>query len=228
MATALNPETFLELVQRAHYECGVQGDPPDSLADASGVNYRLFLWVNEAWKFIQGLHDDWHFLHREFTFPVVAGQTTYTATQAGITEGAVSKWRLNTIRVHHTATGQSSEVPMQWHPYDEFRDTYLISTLRTVQRYPYHFSVHPNMSLLIECPLAGYTISGEAYAAVKGFTADADVPTLEKEDRMAIVYKAMEFYANDENAPEVLATAHSGLKRILNRLETRRLDAITT
>jgi hypothetical protein len=42
---------------------------------------------------------------------------------------------------------------------------------------------------------------------------------------MILVYKALEWYANDEAAPEVLATAKE-LKRILNRLDIRRLTSI--
>lgn len=165
-------------------------------------------------------------MHGTFSFPTTAGQITYTPTQAGITAGAVTSWRTETFRRYLTSAGQSSEVRMDWIPYDEFRDTHLISSLRTAQRDPHRFSVDKALNLMIECPLAGYTITGEYYAAVTGMDADADTPTLEVEDRMILVYKAMEFYANDQNAPEVLTTARLGLKPILNRLDIRRLDSL--
>ena len=226
MGSIFNPETFLELTQRTHLECGIQGDAPTTVTGAVGTNLNLFVWVNEAWRWLQRTRPDWHFMHGTFSFATVAGQITYTPTQAGITAGAVSSWRTDTFRRYLTSAGQASEVRMIWHPYDEFRDTYLISSLRTAQRDPHHFSIDKAFNLTIECPLVGYTITGEYYAAVTGMDEDNDTPSLEVEDRMILVYKAMEFYANDANAPEVLDTARRGLKSILNRLDIRRLDSL--
>lgn len=226
MGSIFNPETYLELVQRAHLECGIQGDPPDGLANAVGINKNLFAWVNEAWKWLQRMRPDWHFMHGSFSFATTAGQITYTPVQAGIAAGAVTSWRRDTFRRYLTSAGQSSEVRMDFQPYDEFRDTQLISSLRTAQRDPHRFTIDKALNLMIECPLAGYTITGEYYAAVTGMDEDNDVPSLEVEDRMILVYKAMEFYANDQNAPEVLTTARLGLKPILNRLDLRRLDSL--
>jgi hypothetical protein len=39
--SVLNPETFLELTQRAHQECGIQGEAPDTLVGAIGTNVYL-------------------------------------------------------------------------------------------------------------------------------------------------------------------------------------------
>lgn len=225
----LNPATFLDLVQRTHYECGIQGTPPTELDNAVGINLQLYYWVNDAWRYLQAYREDWHFMHRTFSFVTVAGQVQYTATQAGITEGRVSSWRLDTFRQYLTSADQASEIRMRWLPYDEFRDTQLIGALRTSQRVPMAFTIDKEMDIQIECPLVGYTITGEAYAAVTGFADDGDVPTnLDLEDRMYMVYKAMEYYANFNNAPDVLATAQKEQKRILNRLDIRRLDRLST
>ena len=224
--SVLNPETFLELTQRAHQECGIQGEAPDTVVGAIGTNLNLFIWVNEAWKWLQRARPDWHFMHGSFSFVTVAGQTQYTPTQAGITEGAVSSWRTNTFRQYLTSAGQSSEIRMIEEPYDQFRDAFLISSLRTSQRPPYHFTIDKSKNILMECPLVGYTITGEHYKAVTGMEDDDDEPSLEVEDRMILVYKAMEMYALDQNAPEVLQSARIGLKPILNRLDIRRLDSL--
>lgn len=223
----LNPTTFNDLVQRTHYECSVQGSPPTDLENAVGINFQLYLWVNQAWMWLQQQRDDWHFMHRSnLSFVTVAGQLEYTPTQAGVAEGGVSSWCKHRFRMYHTATGQSSEIRMHFHPYDEFRDVFVVGTLRTAQRPPVNITVAPNLSLMIECPLVGYTITGEYYHAPIGMDDDDDEPTLEAADRMILVYKAMEFYANDQNAPEVLATAQKETKRILNRLDIRRLDRL--
>lgn len=224
----LNPTNFLDLVQRTHYECGIQGTPPDTLASSSGINLQLFFWVNEAWKWLQGLHDDWHFMHvKTLSFSTVAGQMTYTATQAGVAEGSVSSWVRHRFRTYLTSAGQAGEVDMTFNLYPEFYNTYVRGALRTAQRPPYNITIDPAMNLMVSCPLAGYTITGEYYRAVTGMDDDADVPTgLEAEDSMVLVYKAMEYYASYDNAPEVMNTAISGRKRIVNRLELRRLQSM--
>lgn len=228
--SVLNPTTFLDLVQRTHSECSIQGSAPSTLSNSLGINLSLWYWVNESWKWLQGLRPDWHFMHRSnLSFVTVGGQVEYTATQAGVTEGAVTAWIPSRFRVYQTSAGQSSEVRMAYHDYREWIDAYNISSLRTAQRYPYNFTVAPNQSLMIECPLVGYTITGEYYRAVTGFDEETDEPTgLDAEDRMILVYKAMEFYANEQNAPEVLATAQKETKRILNRLDIRRIDRLVT
>lgn len=226
----LNPTTFLDLVQRAHSECKVQGAAPTSLANAVGINLDLFYWVNEAWKWLQGLRTDWHFMHRSnLSFVTVAGQIEYTATQAGVPEGAVTAWIPSRFRMYQTSAGQASEIRMIYDDYRDWIEIFNIGSLRTTQRPPYHFTVAPNMSLMIECPLLGYTITGEYYRAVTSFDEETDEPTgLDAEDRMILVYKTMEWYANDQNAPEVLATAQKEQKRILNRLDLRRIDRLVT
>lgn len=228
MSGVLNPETFLELVQRLHRESGIQGDPPDDIANAVGVNYRLFLWVNQAWLWLQGLNPDWHFMHRtNLSFATVAGQMTYTATQAGVAEGAVSSWKKKTFRMYPTATGQSAEIDMTDWPYEEFYAGFVRGPLRTSQRPPYNFSIDPSLNITLECPSPGYTITGEYYRAPIGMDTETDVPEgLEVADRMILVYKAMEWYANDESAPEVLATSTKEVRRILNRLNIRRLQGV--
>ena len=228
MGTILNPETFLDLVQRAHHECGVQGAVPTDLVNATGINFRLFMWVNGAWKWLQGLYPDWHFMHRtDLSFVTVAGQMSYTPSQAGVSEGAVSSWKKRSFRVYQTSVGQSSELEMTYWPYEEFYPTFMKGALRTSQRPPYNFTIDPSMNIVLECPSAGYTITGEYYRAVTGMDDELDVPTgLDAEDRMVLVYKAMEWYANDENAPEVLATAQKETRRIQNRLEIRRLTKL--
>jgi hypothetical protein len=179
MSGVLNPESFLDLVQRLHRESGIAGDPPDLINDAVGVNYRLFLWVNQAWLWLQGINPDWHFMHRtDLSFPTVAGQMIYTPTQALVTEGSVSSWKKKSFRMYPAATGQSAEIDMTYWPYDEFYASFMRGPLRTAQRPPYNFSIDPSMNIVLECPSTGYTITGEYYRAPTAMEAESDDPGL--------------------------------------------------
>lgn len=226
----LNPETFLDLVQRTSFECGIAGPGPSTLVGATGQNADLFNWVNQAWLEIQSKHPYWLFkrVSPGVSFATVAGQMIYTPTQAGVTVGDVAAWDIGTFRVYKTATGTSSEIFMEFEDYDIWRDCYQIGALRTAQVQPIVFTVLPNRSLGIQCPLAGYTITGDYFSVPTPFTADGDIPSIPKQYIMLIVYEAMKKYAFFESAPDVLNQAKTYADPLMTRLENTNLPPIRT
>lgn len=160
------------------------------------------------------------------SFTTVAGQVEYTPTQAGITSGIVGSWRVNTFRRYLTTSGQASEVGMTYKDYDTWRDGYYIGSLRTTQVDPIVFTVSPEKNLLLQCPLAGYTITGEYYRAPEVFDADGDVSILPVELNMAIVYQAMMYYGHYESAPEVFNRGEVGFNKLMKRFEKKWLPTI--
>ena len=226
----VSPETYLELVQRATIECGYAGDPPATLAGASGELLQLMGWVNQSWMELQQTHPDWGFKLQSpgVSFTTVAAQRFYTPTQAGVTLGDVTKWKRETFRVYHTATGAASEVRMSWYAYDDWRDSFDIGSLKTSQVYPVNFSITPEMSLAIQCPLVGYTITGDYYQIATPLELDADEPDLPKQYRMIIVYGAMKFYGANQSAPEVYDQGSGQYNKLVNKLEHRYLPEVAT
>lgn len=226
--SVLNPTTFLEFTQRVSSECGVPGSGPTALSGATGQAQLLFQWVAQAYTELQTKHPDWRFMivRPGVSFATVASQVEYTPTQAGIASGIVGDWRVNTFRRYHTATGVSSEVRMTYTDYDTWRDGYYFSTLRTTEVDPVVFTVSPEKNLLLQCPLAGYTITGEYYRAPEVFDADGDVSIVPVELNMAIVYQAMMYYGHYESAPEVFNRGEVGYNKLMKRFEKKWLPTI--
>jgi hypothetical protein len=145
-----------------------------------------------------------------------------------VTDGEVSKWKRDTFRSYLTSAGTPSEIVMDWVPYDEWRDAYNIGALRTSQVNPTVFSVHPNQSLMVQCPLAGYTITGDYYQMPQVLDGDADTLSLPARYIMLPVYKAMMFYGAFESAPEVYGQGERLYNAMMNTLENARLPEIMT
>ena len=194
----LNPTNFIDCVQRLAYEAGVVSTAiPTTIVNATGQTQDFAMWVNQAWIEIQSKYVDWDFMRVTpgFSFTTVAGQLIYTPTQAGVSAGVVGAWLRDTFRVYNTATGTPSEIRISWWDYDEWRNVFQISALRTAQVIPVNFTILPNLSLGLQCPLAGYTIIGDYFSAPLGFTADTDVPSIPVQFIMLIVYEALKIYA---------------------------------
>lgn len=226
----LNPVNYLDLVQRLHVEVGVTDSPPATVVGLQGQAMTLALYVNQSWRKIQLIHDDWMFMRVSpgTSFPTVAGQMRYTIVQAGIAAGAVNSWARNTFRVYLTSAGLPSEIRMNLWDYDEWRDAFEISSLRTAQTQPVDLAIAPDLSLCLACPLVGYTVTGDYYSSPIGLENDSDVPTIPNQFIMAIVYDAMMTYAQFESAPEVYAQGKSGYDVLINKLEHSRLAQIRT
>ena len=226
--SSLDPLTYLDLVQRTSIECAVPGTGPDTVAGASGQVLDFCQYVANAWMELQTMHDDWSFMlvSPGVSFVTVAAQSLYTPTQAGVSAGEVSSWKRGTFRNYLTATGTPSEVRMQWIDYDEWRDCYQIGTLRTTQVQPMMFSITPELSLVVQCPLAGYTITADYYSAPVRLSGNSDTPSIPRRFNMAIVYRAMMDYGVFESDPEIYQKGKRGYDLLVGRLEKQRLPSI--
>jgi hypothetical protein len=223
-----SPQTYLDLVQRLAYECGVASSAvPTTVVNATGQTADLCNWLAQADMEIQAKHPDWDFkrVSPGVSFATVAGQLIYTPAQAGVAAG-VSAWLRNTFRVYNTAQGQSGEIRMAYWDYEDWRDVFQIGALRTSQVWPVNFTILPNLSLGVQCPLAGYTMTGDYFSVPVMLTADSDVPSYPTQFIMLPVYEAMKSYAYFESAPEVLARAEKGAARLWALLENGRLPQI--
>jgi len=224
------PTNFLEIVQRIGIEVGLAGDPVSTIIGAEGEIRTLAIWANQAWMELQQKYPDWGFMLQSpgFSFATIASQTKYTATGIGITQGDVSSWDRETFRVYTTATGTPSEVFMTYVSYKEWRDSYNIGALRTTERQPTVFSIHPDNGIVLVCPAAGYTVTGDYYRIATAMAVDADIPVgLPGIYYPLIVAGAMRMYSMFESAPEVLTAANRLGDPLMARLENTRLTEVT-
>lgn len=211
---------FLQLVNRLRTECGISGAELSTLANLSGEALRCKKWINAAWIDVQEQHPDWNWLRTSMTFTTVQGQAVYTPTECGVAS-TLGSWKKDSFRNYVTGTGYPSEVFMSNILYDDWRNLYQFSTLRTVEAKPIFIAVAPDRSLCLgpNPDSQGYTIVGDYFLAPSEMSLDADVPSLPERFQLAIVYRAMMFYAMYESAAEVLNQGQSEFNRMMRRLE---------
>lgn len=225
----LNPSTYLDCVQRACLECGL-GSYPTTTANQSGQALDFCNWTNQAWLEIQSKYPDWGWMlvSPGVSFATVAGQNYYTPAQAGVSSGAVSQWKRETVRNYQTSVGQLSEVFMDYLEYDDWRDSYLFGALRTAQVRPLTFSIRlSDFAICLQTPLSGYTIEADYFSAPAPFVNDGDTTTLPSQFVIAIVYRTMMFYGAFESAPDVYNDGKDKYNALMGRLERTRLKEVT-
>lgn len=221
---------FLELVQQTRQECGASGTGPSTTVGQTGENKRFVNWVAAEWLKIQGLHDNWMFMRRPFSFDTVAGLGSYTPTGvpgAGANLSDFRYWHKDTLRCYRTDIGIADEQWLVEWEYQTFRNTYRFNLMSAQTGRPVVFAERPQDRALLFglIPETAYTMVGEYQIVPTPFTGDSDEPAIPSHLHMIIVYKAMIAYALYESAPEVLQRGRSEYGAMLTTLEREQLSA---
>ncbi|MGC8536710.1 MAG: hypothetical protein ACP5QR_14455 [Rhizomicrobium sp.] len=221
---------FLQLCQRMVTECGVSGTLSTTLNQV-GEQARIVNWVNQGWLETQLEHDDWKFMRSSVllgggaSFATVAGQANYQlgtgSGTVGIAAADFGKWDPRSFRLFTTSVGYFNEWFLDWITFEEWRDSYMLGAMRNVQTRSVAVAIGPDKSVCLGPPPNNeYTVTADYYTAPTQMSADTDLPTgLPDQYHMIIIYKAMQFYAAYEAAPEVQERGDAGYARMLAQLE---------
>lgn len=213
--------TYLELCQRLRQEAGISGTGPSAVTSQVGEMARVVDWIDTAYETIQNLHPDWDFLRFDFSFSTVASTQNYTPTAAGYSEHQT--WKRDSLRCYLTATGATDETWLQYVPWEVFRDARVFGANRTVTGKPIEFSIKPDQSLaFFPIPDAIYTVVGEYWKRAQTMSNDSDEPLIPRQWQMIIVWEALKSYATHESAPEAMAKAERGYRKIITKMEAAR------
>jgi len=218
---------FLQLAQRLRQECGIAGTGPVTTAGQVGQSKKLVDWINSAWVEIQGMHDTWTFMRSPFSLQTAAGTGDYTPTAAGLSDHRY--WHKDTLRCYKTAIGIADEQWLVEWEYQVFRNTYRFGLQTTQQGRPVVFAEKPMDRALMfgNVPDDIYTVTGEYQRASSELTLDASTPSIPDAGlHMVIVYKAMEYYALFESAPEVMSRAKAGGAALMPQMVRQYLPAV--
>lgn len=219
---------FLDLYKRLARECGVAGTLTTVVAQ-TGEGLRLVDWINEAWNDVQRKHQDWEWMRRSASWVTIAGQSTYTTLECGITAGTFGKWDRDTFRVYLTSAGLPAEQFLAYVDYDTWRDVYQFGSQRDVRTEPDVMTITPLKSIALgPTPPVGYTISGDYFLAPSYMALDADIPALPTQFHMMLVYGAMMSYGAFESAPEVYQRGQNKYRELMSQLTDDRLPELVT
>lgn len=218
--------TFLELCQRFRRETGYGSDGPSAVTGQTGYHQQAVEWVSDAYVQIQN-RLNWRWLRKEFTLTTTASDYSYafgdcTDVAASTAIARFKSWQIqdrwNPPKCYLQSTGQGTEYPLTYIPWDSFQYIYRLGNRE--EGAPAHISIDPADNLVIgPTPNDIYVITGEFNRSAQVLAADDDVPEIHSDLHMLIVWTAMEDIGFFEVAEEILNRANIKRRRLMRQLE---------
>lgn len=214
---------LLQLCNRLIAEAGISAQPMTTTANQTGELARVVNWIQQAWLDIQSAHTTWRWMRKTATIATVAGQSGgYVAP-----DGDVSVWTLDTARNYVTASGDITEIFMNFVEYDEFRNSYLYGALRYAQSRPLVFTINPDNTLSFgPVPNGDHTVTTDYYKKPIEMADDDAEPDMPATYHIGVMWRALMFYGGYEAAGEAYSRGQNEYSIILSKLEATQLPMI--
>jgi len=197
---------YLQIVQRVHSESGRSTAAPTSVVGANDRHLRLFNWVADAWRDLQG-ERDWRWMRNTLDATLTAGQQTYSGADLGATR--FGRWRKedHDYSPYVYVDGAPNAIwPMTYWQLDQMRARFIYRTWGAST--PIAWSYNEANELLIgPQPALAYKLRIEYWKEPSELAADDDTPDMPDRFHMLLVWRALQDVANFDAAPEVLARA---------------------
>ena len=185
----------LGLCQRLRRECGISGTGPASVEGQTGEMGRLVGWIDQAVIEIETSADDFYFM--------MGLDESLTTSGKNIAAPDDFAEPIALVIIDDTQLSELKYIDPQ-----EF-DERLRTTIDSPNK-PSFYTVKGSVILFNCTPDQAYSIKLEYTLLPAELTENEHVPRIPERFRMVIVYKAMEYYAHYENAPEVASRGKVG------------------
>ena len=219
--SAVQPRTFLQLVQDLYREVGAAGGTPTAsiptVANTTGEILRLVSYVHDAELEIQNLWVDWKWLRKTLTAYTIAGNNLGIVTGQGGAQSAqpadLAEWDYNTFFIWPVGATQPQQLDV--YEWQNVRN----QVFDTVdQNIPSRCIVMPDNTLRWDLtPDQSYQCTFEYRSVPYDLKVDADVSNIPARfaNRLIVEWARMK-YGLYENAPEQVQAARQHIYGIVN------------
>jgi len=207
--------TYLVLCQDMARDVGIPGTGPSTVVTTSlsEEETSVVRYVAQANVDIQSRWFDWGFLWSEASLSASSGTSTLASPDD------LAKWKLDSIVWDKTSEDYLILEYMAW---NEYRTIYKYGTID--EDIPEVFSVKPDNVLdLYPTPNVAATVSAEYWATPTELTTDSQVSIIPPRFHKIIIARAKMYYAENEDAPEIMAGALAEFEDLLDKLEADQL-----
>jgi len=212
--------TFLELCKDMARDVGIPGSGPSSVTSTalSEEENAVIRYVKKADVDIQSRWFDWDFLWSEAGISTISGTSTLTSTNTGFPT-SLGNWKVDSF-VWEKATDDYLVLDhMFW---NEYRDTYKYGAVDSND--PEVYSIKPDNNIdLYPTPDSIKTVSVEYWQTPTEMSVDASESPIPTRFHKIIIARAKIYYAENEDAPEVLEGALTEFEDLLDKLEADQL-----
>ena len=214
--------TYLVLCQDMARDVGIPGTGPSSVTSTSlsEEENAVVRYIANADQDVQSRWFDWDFLWSEASITAISGTSTLTSSNSGF-PSALGNWKLDSLVWDKASDSYQILEYMEWNSY---REMYKYGTVDS--DVPEVYSIKPNNDLdLYPTPDSATVISAEYWATPTVLAADADISTIPPRFHKIIIARAKMYYAENEDAPEVMAGAVAEFEDLLDKLEADQLPS---
>ena len=225
--------TFLVLCQDMARDVGIPGTGPSTTTttDLSEEETSVVRYINQADQDIQSRWFDWDFLWSEADITAISGTSTLSSGNTGFpgtsTIGPLGNWKLDSIVWDKTS--ESYQI-LEYQEWNSYREMYKYGTIDS--DVPEVFSEKPNGDLdLYPTPNAATTVSAEYWRTpvvmstilAGETTANSNTSAIPARFHQIIIARAKLYYAENEDAPEIMSGSLVEFEDLLNSLEADQL-----
>lgn len=196
----------LQLVQRLFSECDVNDTVPATTISQTGEAADMVNWIDAAWTLIQSQFK-WAFLWEQPTLTVLSG--------TGVLAQTIPPHRYERESCRFlVANGQR----LRYIPWAAFDERYPAIDLTSTSA-PNTWSIRPDNAFVVNALVAADTAFVlQRYKNPIAMTADTDIPALDVEHHVMIVWRAMMYYAQHEEAGAIYRTGKANYNECLELL----------
>lgn len=208
--------TYLELCQKLRQECGIQGSGPTSVTGNSGLQVKLVNWIADANDEICAMWLDWAFLWTELEDTTV--ENSYEITKPS----DLGAYDRDSFYLDYDSDDYQWLTEID---YAVWRRVYRQGT-RTSDK-PTRFAIAPDRNIILEPPPDDeYTLTANYWKTASRLSANTDNTLIPARFQRIIIAKAKMYFAEHENAPEVLQGAMMEYNSLLTSLEASQLPGM--
>tara|TARA_Y100000296_G_C5166796_1_gene255120 strand:+ start:1451 stop:2146 length:696 start_codon:yes stop_codon:yes gene_type:complete len=207
--------TYLVLCQNMARDIGIPGSGPSDVASSSlsEEENAVVRYVKEADVDIQSRWFNWDFLWTETTLTPTADVSTLTSPSN------LGNWKLDSFVL---AKGTNSYQELEYMDWDDYNLEYKLGSITS--DIPEVFSVKPdNVIDLYPTPAATTAISAAYWKTPTEMSVDASESPIPSRFHKIITARAKIYYAENEDAPEILSGALAEFEDLLDKLEADQL-----
>ena len=226
--------TYLVLCQDMARDVGIPGTGPSTTTTTtlSEEETSVVRYINQADQDIQSRWFDWNFLWEEASITAISGTATLTNANTGFPGShadypALGNWKLDSIVWDKTS---ASYQILEYMQYNEYRENYKYGTIDS--DVPEVFTVRPDGNLdLYPTPNSATVVSAEYWRTPivlsdiisPATNADDNVSAIPARFHKIIIARAKMYYAENEDAPEIMAGSLAEFEDLLDKLESDQL-----
>lgn len=208
---------FLALVQDVARQSGTLagGVTLASVANPSGRADKIVNFVQSAWEDIQNQRQ-WSWLRAGFSHSLLADTTTYTAASFDLTR--FGNWfedadEFRAMTIYDPDIGQSDESELSQIPYEQWKVKY--DRRSHDANRPIEWAISPASEFCVgPKPDQTYTLRGEYWKSPQALAENDDTPESPSRYHKAIVWRAMQIAAENDEAVTSLAMANTEYSKL--------------